>query len=148
MLCIFYKFCYNECEDYSNESSSGDIRKFLDRFVESNQLESGEGSLIAKFGKNTFADLLGIAMGISSGKMNTTEDLIKTGTALGAMGAFDDDSDLDCDLDFDLNLDDDLDIDSDMMDMKHDMVTKMQSKGNESFRDFSGFDSDDESDLY
>ncbi len=75
---------------------------------------------MAKFGKsnqsNSFADLLGIAMGISSGKMNTTEDLIKTGTALGAMGAFDTDSDLDCDLDFDLNLDDDLDIDNDVMD--------------------------------
>lgn len=71
---------------------------------------------MAKYGKNTFADLLGMAMGISSGKMNTTEDLIKTGTALGAMGAFDTDSNLDCDLDFDLNLDDDLDIDSDMID--------------------------------
>ena len=107
---------------------------------------------MAKFGKsnqsNSFADLLGIAMGISSGKMNTTEDLIKTGTALGAMGAFDTDSDLDCDLDFDLNLDDDLDIDNDVMDMKHDMVTKMWSKTDESFQDFFGFDSDDESDLY
>ena len=90
---------------------------------------------MAKFGKsnqsNSFADLLGIAMGISSGKMNTTEDLIKTGTALGAMGAFD--------LDFDLNLDDDLDIDSDVMDMEHDMNTKMQSKGGESFQDFLRF---------
>ena len=98
---------------------------------------------MAKFGKsnqsNSFADLLGIAMGISSGKMNTTEDLIKTGTALGAMGAFDTDSNLDCDLDFDLNLDDDLDIDSDVMDMEHDMNTKLQSKGGESFQDFLRF---------
>lgn len=107
---------------------------------------------MAKFGKsnqsNSFADLLGIAMGISSGKMNTTEDLIKTGTALGAMGAFDTDSDLDCDLDFDLNLDDDLDLDSDVMDMERDIDTKMQSKEGESFQDFFGFDSDDESDLF
>ena len=108
---------------------------------------------MAKFGKsnqsNSFADLLGIAMGISSsGTIDTTADIINTGATLGAMGAFDTDSNLDCDLDFDLNLDDDLDIDSDVMDMKHDMVTKMQSKTDESFRDFSGFDSDDESDLY
>lgn len=33
------------------------------------------------------------AMGIASGRMKTTEDIIRTGSMLGAMGSFDDDSD-------------------------------------------------------